>query len=415
MTNKRANRDEPEPIEAEFEPANGAPEPARPKRKIAPPPMRSRSASLPELLIASIAASALGALVAIIVSNASSGAPTGTLAREIDTLSRTQTELAARADQAAGDIVTMRTKLDAQADRLAQQDAAEGALRGEISTIASQVSALAGAGDGKAAPGATAAATPLGALLARINKLEEANADANASPRTQAQVQRAITDLSNRVTALNEANATLAAALDKRQAALTALEAGMQTLNTDLATHGAQVDGAQVAAATGESRTLRALSALETTAQKGMPFVEQQQVLAALVPQDQSVAALAELARRGAPTLDQLRRDFDAAVLTADQPDDGWNWLRTAFVGVVDFKAAPASPADADLFRKARRALEAGDAHGAVTAVDRLSANTGGLLRSWRDQAARRADLDQKLKDLNARLAGSTATPNRDG
>ncbi len=46
----------------------------------------------------------MGAAVAIVVSNASSGAPTGTLAREIDTVVRGQDELMARVTQTASDI-----------------------------------------------------------------------------------------------------------------------------------------------------------------------------------------------------------------------------------------------------------------------------------------------------------------------
>lgn len=83
------------------------------------------------MIVASVLASVLGAIVAIIVSNASSGAPTGTLAREIDSLVRGQGELAGRADQAAAD-VSLRSRLDAQGERLDQQNVTEAALREAI-------------------------------------------------------------------------------------------------------------------------------------------------------------------------------------------------------------------------------------------------------------------------------------------
>ena len=66
----------------------------------APPAAAPRSLRT-MLLIASVLACVLGSVVAIIVSNANSGAPNGTLAREIDKLARTQAELMARADSAA--------------------------------------------------------------------------------------------------------------------------------------------------------------------------------------------------------------------------------------------------------------------------------------------------------------------------
>ena len=68
--------DEPEPIEAEFEPLEGAE--VRPPRG-APRPRRSRTVTFAHLFAASVAASGLGAIVAVAVGNASSGAPTGTL------------------------------------------------------------------------------------------------------------------------------------------------------------------------------------------------------------------------------------------------------------------------------------------------------------------------------------------------
>ena len=66
---KRPVQDEPEPIDAEFEPASG-PEPKR-ARRTGGRPLRSRSATLQETLIGSMLAAVFGAVVAIIVSNAS--------------------------------------------------------------------------------------------------------------------------------------------------------------------------------------------------------------------------------------------------------------------------------------------------------------------------------------------------------
>jgi hypothetical protein len=137
-----AVRDEPEPIEAEFEPTGQEAEAH--KRSFAPPPLRSRAIRLPELLIFSGAASVLGAVMAVVVTNANSGASTGTLAREIDGLNRAQTELTLRADQTSADVVMLRSRLDAQAEKLARQDADEAALRSEIATVAGQISALSG-------------------------------------------------------------------------------------------------------------------------------------------------------------------------------------------------------------------------------------------------------------------------------
>ena len=91
-----------------------------------------------------------------------------------------------------------------------------------------------GASDG-AAPGDSAAAkSPLGVLLGRINRLEGIVTEDKTAPETTREVQRAIADLANQVAALDLANTTLVTAFDRREAALAALETGMQTMATDI-------------------------------------------------------------------------------------------------------------------------------------------------------------------------------------
>jgi hypothetical protein len=432
MTNGGAVPDEPEPIDAEFEPT-GENEPRR-NRKFAPAPMRSRSIGLSELLIFSGGASVLGAVMAIVVTNANSGASTGTLAREIDALNRAQSELSARADQTSSDVVAMRSRLDSQADKLLRQDADELSMRSEISAVASQVSALSGAGPGSgSSPGALAANTPLGVLLSRINRLENVIADDASAPQTTRQLQRAFADISARVDQLNEANTTLTEALNKRQAALSALETGLESLSTDMdSIRGRVVADQRIGEGLGivrpsaslsalgrppefaaeESKTIRALSSLETAAQRGGPFLPQQQVLASLLPQDAAVADLQELARKGAPTSEQLRRDFNVSArnaerIAAERTDDGWNWLRSNSPGEAGSRGIDS--ATIDLIADARRALEVGDTRGAVEYVDGIGGAAAKAFRAWRGEALRRAELDQRLHRLNQRLVGARA------
>jgi hypothetical protein len=433
MTSGGASPNDPEPIEAEFEPT-GAPEADARKRSFAPHPLRSRTIRLPELLIFSGAASVLGAVMAIVVTNANSGASTGTLAREIDALNRAQTELSLRADQTSADVVTLRSRLDSQAEKLARQDVDEATLRSEIATVASQISALSGAGpgSGQSAASAVAANTPLGVLLSRINRLENVIADDASAPQTTRQLQRAFADMTERVDSLNEANAALSEALNKRQAALSALEAGLEAVSTDMeAIRGRVVADQRIGEGLGivrrsaalsatvrppeyaaeESKTIRALSSLETVAQRGVPFLPQQQVLASLLPQDTGVADLQELARIGAPTPETLRRDFNVAARSAEQiaaerTDDGWNWLRPP-APAASFRGADVETAD--LIADARRALDLGDTRGAVEYIDGITGAPAKAFRAWRADALRRAELDQRLHTLNQRLVGAIA------
>ena len=420
---KRPVPDEPEPIDAEFEPASG-PEPRRPRRAAARP-MRSRSVTLNELLIASVLACVLGSVVAIIVSNANSGAPNGTLAREIDKLARAQTELATRADSSAADVVGLRSRLDAQASRLDQQNATEAVLRDDLSALTSQLSAISGAGDGSAPAESTAARSPLGILLGRINRLEGIVDDDKTAPETTREVQRAIADLSNQVAALDLANNTLVAAFDRREAALAALETGMQTMAADVsAMHGGRplpprttvVAQAPppVLAATARSQAIRALSQLESAARSDKPFGREHQALADLLPGETDLQNLAETARTGAATIVQLRADFASSAESAqriatDESDDGWNWLRAAFTGVVVFEPSPAVATTSDIIRNARRQLDLGDVRGALEAVTGIHGNPGTAFNAWQSRAEKRAALNENLEELNARLLQSAS------
>lgn len=418
---KRVDQDEPEPIDAEFEPASG-PEPKRPRR-VGGRPLRSRSATLQEMMIGSTFAAVFGAVVAIIVSNASSNAPTGTLAREIDNLERAQTELAERAGRAAADVVSLRARLDAQGERLDQQNATEALLRTDLAALTSQLSAISGASDGAAPVDSSAAKSPLGILLGRINRLEGIVSDDKTAPETTREVQRAIADLANQVAALDLANTTLVTAFDRREAALAALETGMQTMASDIsALRGGKplparsLNPAQVAAApapilaaTARSQAIRALSVLEAAARGNRPFAREHQALADLLPDEPDLLSMADAARAGVPTLSQLRSDFttasDRAVrLATDESDDGWNWLRTAFVGVVEFEPSPAVATGQDIIRNARRQLDIGDVQGAAEAIAGISGNAGSAFQTWQAQAQQRATLDASLRNLNARL-----------
>lgn len=423
---KRPAEDEPVPIDAEFEPASG-PEPARPRRT-GPRPMRSRAATFPQLIVASLVAAVLGATVAIVVSNASSGAPTGTLAREIDTVVRGQDELMARVNQTASDIVSLRSRLDAQGERLDQQNVAEAALRSELTTLTNQLSAISGASDGAAPAGATAAKSPLGVLLGRINRLEGIVDKDKTAPETTREVQRAIADLSSQVAELDLANSTLVAAFDRREAALAALESGMQAMSSDITTlrggklptqapviaQASPPPAQPILAATARSQAIRALSQLESAARSDRPFSREHQALAVLLPEERELADMAEAARMGVPTLAQIRERFLAAAdratqLSTDESDDGWNWLRGAFDGVVDFEPSPIVTANGDVIRNARRLLDFGDVRGAIEALTGVKGMGGEAFRTWRNDAVKRAALDESLRDLNARLLGAAA------
>lgn len=440
MTQDRPSRDEPEPVDADFEPAvdpAAADDPSlsSAEDRVRPPPrLRSRSATLPQLAIGCTISALAGALLAIGFNGAGTGVSTGTLAREIDALTRGQAELAARAEQSGADLVAIRARIDSQASRLEQRDSGEQALRAEIRTIAGQVSALIGAGDQS---GASGSASPLGVLLTRIDRLEQTLAEDAEAPRTTRQVQRSLADLSTQIAALSEADARLQSALNSREAALAMLEAGLARAVAEIdlvnvrsndgvarrieltatrpAPSGALTGAASPTLMSAAKPSLapapthragRAFAALEIAARSGRPFSSQLQTLSVMLPSDADVAALRDIAPRGAPAIEELQRDFRivARVTAKLAHGDQAAWL-----------AAPASvvlaaPADLDLLMQADRALSLGDLRGASEAVDGMTGPIGDVLAGWREDATRRADLDLRLDQLGARLVEASAS-----
>ena len=428
---------EPEPIEAEFEPLEGAE--IRPPRG-APKPRRSRTVTFGHLIAATLLAASLGAIVSIAASNAGSGAPTGTLAREIDLLRRDIVDLRTRADRATSDVVGLRSSASAQGDRLDRLDGGATQLRTDIAALSAQLSAISGAGGGESPAGAMPASSPLGILLARINRLESIVAEDRYAPETTREVQRAIADLSLEVAALDRTNTTIVSAFDQRLAALVALEDGLRTLAADVAamragetptrTRGvasAPLPAAAPAAAPApavaaaeRSRSIRALAALESAARGDKPFAAEHSALAAYLPGDASLAAIAANAKAGVTTMDQLRANFDAAAdrarkLAERESDDGWNWLRDSFAGMIEFAPTSLVARNAETLRTARRQLDIGDVQGAIAAVASLSGDARGAYDIWRKRAQERARLDATLGDLNSRLLGAAAMGDSSG
>ena len=426
------SRVEPEPIDAEFEPAEGTPSPLSrsQSRRVGPRRMRSRSVTWPHLITASSVAAVLGATVAIIVSNASSNAPTGTLAREIDELSLAIQALQRGSTQASADIVAMRARVDAHGDRLREKDVADTTLRTDIGALAAQLSALSGAGSGAANENAVVSTTPLGILLARVNRLERIADDATASPETTQDVRRAIADLASQVAELNLANTTLVTAFDQREAALSALEAGLNDIAIGLAGQrglspaaiprvsvaAAAIVPETVTTATTRAQTIRALAVLEDAARNGEPFAAEHAALSDLLPGDTALSDIATFTVSGVPALSKLRADFDASAARAlrhaeEDSDDGWNWLRQAFASVVRFEPANGVALASDTIRTARRQLDVGEIRNAMNAVVGLSGRAHDAFATWREKAMQRAMLDDAMKSLNTRLLGAaTAT-----
>jgi hypothetical protein len=405
---------EPEPIDAEFEtlgvePAGHAVQRPPAQRR----PFHRRHVTLAELSLGVVLAAVGGAVVAVAATGGNSGAATGTLAREIDML-------AAQTAQMDAAVAGLSTRVDEQTVALSARDVRDLALRGDIEALDRQLAAVAGL-----KPAGDPSANPVGALLARLAAVEAAVAADAASPRTNGQMRRALMDIQAEVAALEEAQSTLRSAFDRRQQAIASLEDAIENVDTDLKALTAETRRtAQTAAvslasppattAASRSRMLRALASVETVAREGKSFRKEHAQLAALLPRDRDVAALKDIAKDGAPSHAQLRASFevsarDALRVAAQQPDDGWNWLRTTVTGDGLIDRTDKYEFTEDLLRQARRSLELGDARGAAIAVGAIPGTAADAFRGWREDAGRRADLSERLTNLGERLGRKPA------
>jgi hypothetical protein len=173
-------------------------------------------------------------------------------------------------------------------------------------------------------------------------------------------------------------------------------------------------------AAADRSRSIRALASLESAARGDKPFAAEHAALAAFLPGDTGLAAIQAAAQAGVPTMDQLRADFDSAAnrarkIAERESDDGWNWLRDSFAGVIEFAPSALVARNAETLRTARRQLDIGDVQGAIAAVSSLSGDARGAYDIWHKRAGERARLDATLSDLNSRLLGAAAISNSSG
>lgn len=388
------------PIDAEFE--TNAASHARARSRTRPAAKRSRNITSIELVTGCVAAAIAGAVAAIAVVGSGSGVSTGPMAIDLAALKRSSAELAARNSQDAESLAVLRARIDAEADRIAAREAADLNLREELAALAAQVSALSGAGAGKPGlAGASAAMSPIGVLLARIEKLEGRAAADSAQPQTGPQLQRALQDMSGRLAALDAANAAMGDALGKQGQTIARLDASLAGALVASPARPATPAGGPAAAtalAAPQPRLAEALARLEDAARSGYSFASQQGQLASLAPLDPDIAALATIARSGAPNAEQLRRSFEAIArpitdrLAARTLDDGLNWLRTAMSGVALERADGLRPLAA-----ARTALGRNDLAAAADA---------GLppeFAAWRETVRRRRQLDMLLERLHAR------------
>lgn len=326
---------DPEPVDAEFEPADES----RPSDRRA----RAGAGWLSLVLVFLLASAAGGALGygASRYLDPSSPLDDGAAAERAaltDAISAVETRLDGIESRApAAELVARLDRIEAQMAR------AQAMADPDLSDIESRLAAL------EDAPAAAGTPFDPSDLERRLDALDDALADAEALSRQALDAAQAgagsgvdpqiLQNLTERLAGLEQAQDTTGPAFDDPAAQIATLERRLAAAEGEIATLRAALDDARALAETASrsagaadndaaraSRNLAAralaLTALRDMADSGEAFEAERAALARLWRNNADLEALAGTARAGVPTLDQLAADYPgAAIRDAAGPD----------------------------------------------------------------------------------------------
>jgi hypothetical protein len=233
------------------------------------------------------------------------------------------------------------------------------------------------------------AAAEVAALRTALTALEDAQQSAEARLGALEDVPAQIEALERSVAEANAPNPGLA----RLGARVDALETALARAET-LAQDAAQTRAGQARAELGLAQQALAFAALSDAASQAQPFAVPFADLVRVWPQAPQRAALAPVARSGAPTLDGLTSRFPGEALRAASGE------AQTFFGVLrvqrDGTQGPAAAIEA--------ALNARDLEGALTVAETLEGEAGAAIADWRAQAQARRTIETALTAMAGAL-----------
>lgn len=258
---------------------------------------------------------------------------------------------------------------------------------------------------------------------ARAQQALDASQSANA-PALDPQILQAMTD---RIAAIEASVDALPASQDNTPE-LTRLSAEIATLQSELDAVRGLAQSAQSSADTAAetasatpadtgqaSRQLAAralaLTALREIARTGDGFEAERAALSRLWRGNTDLAAMADYSRAGVPTVDELADAFPGADIRAAAGPG------RVFFGLIEVRRTDGSDSESGplaMTALAERRLAANDLVGAVTIAERLEGDALETVRDWLIQARARLDLDQRLQSLRDALAATAAEQGSD-
>lgn len=264
-------------------------------------------------------------------------------------------------------------------------------------------------------------------LIARIETLEiqlnettEAQTDASPSVETNASSQE-LAGLLQRLSKVEQTDANLKKAMQARSDAIRALNVGLsQTRKAVKSVEADIVDlrkakitsGAEAEIERAKARTQKeaivdaslALAQVEASSARGKPFYEAWKKLSEALPENKNVDQLEDIARRGAPPLEELSTRFSemekslAKKATLSNKNDGWDWARNALGGVVSVKRTEGENIDnAGRIENIIKALQANKLEDVVANAESIDGPLAQDIQEWLEEARRSAALKENM------------------
>lgn len=192
-------------------------------------------------------------------------------------------------------------------------------------------------------------------------------------------------------------------------AEVSVLVAEVRRLQEDLPAVAAEARQAAVAA-----RASYAVVAAGEAARSSGPFEQAHAALAALLPEDPNVAALAPLSRTGAPTRLELRDRFerlDIEIIRAARRSQAgagfWGRIQAALAQWIVIRRADAGDTPEGIVDRAEAALAGDRLEEAVRELNRLPAAPKSAAQDWINDASRRIEIDRRMAAIRQELSRS--------
>jgi hypothetical protein len=164
--------------------------------------------------------------------------------------------------------------------------------------------------------------------------------------------------------------------------------------------------------ATDAARASYAVAAATDAARSSGPFEPAYAALAGVLPEDPNVIALAPLSKKGAPTREQLRDQYDKieldvvrAARIGNQTGGTWGQVQASLAQFIVVRRVDDQDISNDVVENASAKIKANDLEGAVVQLSKLKGDAAKMVAPWLEKARTRVEIDQRLAAIRSQLS----------